>query len=72
VAAPPYTDNRFIVINYFLVFGLASANQARTVHSFAWTDTTKTHFVVEHNFNPNPTLGALQASPHSNVFVPLP
>jgi hypothetical protein len=66
----PHGDTRFVVVNYFLAFGLAQFPGTRTVHAFKFTDATATNFEYDFAFNPNPKLAALSASPHAVTFFP--
>ncbi|CAF4027934.1 unnamed protein product [Rotaria sordida] len=71
----PKDENRFIVINYFLKFGLAQFSGTRTVHAFKFNKDF-TNFEYDHKFNPNfqfdsspikkqrLTFHSLQAYPH--------
>ncbi|CAF1285174.1 unnamed protein product [Adineta steineri] len=75
----PKGENRFIVVNYFLHFGLAQFSGTRTVHAFKLNkDLTK--FEYDHKFNPNfqfkdseqrLTFHSLHAFPHHAQYIRL-
>lgn len=74
----PEGENRFIVINYFLKFGLAQFAGTRTVHAFKLND-RRTTFTYDHRFNPNFEFGkgfakrltfhSLKAFPHHVQYL---
>jgi len=66
----PHGSTRFVVVNYFLAFGLAQFPGTRTVHAFKITNSDATYFEYDFAFNPNPRLAALSASPHAVTFFP--
>lgn len=65
----PPGESRFIVLNYFLKFGLAQFAGTRSVHAFK-LNPALTDFSYDHRFNPNlsagdaTTFSSLQAYPH--------
>ncbi|CAF1272156.1 unnamed protein product [Adineta steineri] len=75
----PKGENQFIVVNYFLHFGLAQFSGTRTVHAFKLNkDLTK--FEYDHKFNPNfqlddseqrLTFHSLHAFPHHAQYIRL-
>ncbi|CAF2886112.1 unnamed protein product [Rotaria sp. Silwood2] len=80
VLKPKY-ENRFIVMNYFLKFGLAQFSGTRTVHAFK-LNKDLTDFEYDHKFNPNfqldhsrkrqrRTFHSLQAYPHHAQYLKL-
>lgn len=75
----PKGENRFIVINYFLKFGLAQFAGTRTVHAFKFNK-EMTNFTYDHKFNPNfefdndfsqKTFHSLKAFPHHVQYFKL-
>ena len=75
----PKGENRFIVLNYFLKFGLAQFAGARTVHAFK-LNKDLTDFTYDNRFNPNfqfdsqsnrqrQTFHSLQAYPHHAQYL---
>ncbi|CAF1174544.1 unnamed protein product [Rotaria sordida] len=77
----PDDENRFVVINYFLKFGLAQFSGTRTLHAFK-LNKDFTDFEYDHKFNPNfqfngppkkqrPTFHSLQAYPHHVQYLKL-
>eukprot|EP00026_Physarum_polycephalum_P008690 Phypoly_transcript_08786.p1 GENE.Phypoly_transcript_08786~~Phypoly_transcript_08786.p1 ORF type:complete len:464 (+),score=63.36 Phypoly_transcript_08786:37-1428(+) len=66
----PQGQERFIVVNYFLTFGLAQFPGTRTVHAFKFTDESHSKFEYDGAFDPNPQLSRLSASPHAVTFFP--
>ncbi|CAF1147489.1 unnamed protein product [Rotaria sp. Silwood1] len=77
----PKDENRFVVVNYFLKFGLAQFSGTRTVHAFK-LNKDLTDFEYDHKFNPNFQLGhspkkqrltfhSLQAYPHHVQYLKL-
>lgn len=77
VMLPP-GENRFIVLNYFLQFGLAQFSGTRSMHAFK-LDPLLTSFSYDHRFNPNfpdthshfPTFYSMQAHPHHADYIKL-
>jgi hypothetical protein len=65
----PPGEKRFMVINYFLNFGLSKFAGGRTVHVFKYNDDI-TDFTYDKKFNPNDFLAGLSASPHSVSYFP--
>ncbi len=79
VVIHPQGDNRFIVLNYFLKFGLAQFAGTRSVHAFK-LNKCLTDFTYDHRFNPNfefsgisydhrQTFHSLQAYPHHAQYL---
>ena len=77
----PQGERRFIVLNYFLKFGLAQFTGTRTVHAFKLNEDL-TDFTYDEQFNPNfnfdtssnkqrPTFHSLQAYPHHAQYLKL-
>lgn len=78
----PKGENRFIVLNYFLKFGLAQFSGTRTVHVFKLNEDL-TDFTYDNRFNPNfqfdnlpnrqqrPTFHSLRAYPHHAQYLKL-
>ncbi|CAF0826537.1 unnamed protein product [Rotaria sp. Silwood1] len=77
----PDNENRFIVLNYFLKFGLAQFPGTRTAHAFKLNNDS-TDFEYDHRFNPNfqlndlpgkqrLTFHSLQAYPHHLQYLKL-
>jgi len=70
----PTGEIRFIVINYFLHFGLAQYSGTRSVHAFK-LDEDLNDFHYDKNFNPNfqfnnqETFHSLQAYPHHVQYI---
>jgi hypothetical protein len=65
----PKNQNRFVVFNYFLNFGMATFAGTKTVHSFTF-NRDFTRMTLDTTFNPNDQFFALGGSPHSGVYVP--
>jgi selenium-binding protein 1 len=81
VIVHPAGESRFIVINYFLHFGLAQFSGTRTVHAFK-LNPEATSFTYDSNFNPNfpsksyfpqqhPTFYSLNSYPHHAQYLKL-
>lgn len=79
VVIHPDGESRFVVLNYFLKFGLAQFSGTRSVHAFK-LNRDLTSFAYDHRFNPNfecdrmpydhrMTLGSLQAYPHHAQYL---
>ncbi|KAG4078047.1 hypothetical protein HA402_002098 [Bradysia odoriphaga] len=79
VMIPP-GENRFIVLNYFLQFGLAQFSGTRSMHVFK-VDPNLRSFTFDQRFNPNfpgaelspdfPTFYSMQAHPHHAGYIKL-
>ena len=67
----PHGHNRFVVINYFLTFGLVQFPGSKTVHAFKFTNKDRVAFEYDFEFNPNEQLARLRASPHAVTYIPL-
>lgn len=78
----PEGENRFIVLNYFLKFGLAQFAGTRSVHAFKLNENLN-DFTYDHRFNPNfefngisydhrQTFHSLQAYPHHAQYLKIP
>jgi len=67
----PHGQKRFIVVNYFLAFGLAQFAGARTVHAFKFTNDDFSDFEYDFDFNPNDQLAYHSASPHAVTYFPV-
>ena len=69
-------ENRFVVVNYFLKFGLAQFAGTRTVHAFK-LNSDLTNFEYDQRFNPNfqtqqsLTFHSLKAFPHHAQYIRL-
>jgi hypothetical protein len=63
-------EDRFLVVNYFLNFGLATFAGARSVHAFQF-DSNRNSFAIDLAFDPNPQLATLSASPHAAHYIRL-
>ena len=81
VLVHPTGENRFIVLNYFLHFGLAQFSGTRTVHAFKLNNQL-TDFQYDKKFNPNfqfnsqnnqqqETFHSLKAYPHHVQYIRL-
>jgi selenium-binding protein 1 len=73
----PIGESRFIVLNYFLHFGLAQFAGTRTVHAFKLNEQL-TDFQYDKRFNPNfqfnvqnETFHSLKAFPHHAQYIRL-
>ncbi|CAF1125634.1 unnamed protein product [Adineta steineri] len=77
----PNGENRFVVLNYFLKFGLTQFSGTRTVHAFK-LNKDLTNFTYDHRFNPNfqfdtlskkkySTFHSLNAYPHHAQYLKL-
>ena len=77
----PKGESRFVVVNYFLKFGLAQFAGTRTVHAFK-LNKDLTSFEYDHKFNPNfqydrlskhprPTFHSLRSYPHHVQYLKL-
>lgn len=75
----PEGESRFVVLNYFLKFGLAQFSGTRSVHAFM-LNKDLTSFTYDHRFNPNyeysripydyrQTFHSLQAYPHHAQYL---
>lgn len=75
----PNGESRFVVLNYFLKFGLAQFSGTRSVHAFK-LNKHLTNFTYDHRFNPNfefnrvsydhrQTFHSLQAYPHHAQYL---
>jgi len=65
----PPGEKRFIVINYFLVFGLDHFGGGKTVHAFNYNDDFS-DFTYDQNFDPNESFASLSACPHVVTYFP--
>lgn len=81
VVVRPDGENRFIVFNYFLQFGLAQFPGTRAVHAFK-LNKQLTDFSFDHRFNPNfelneisydrrQTFNSLRGHPHHGQYLRL-
>lgn len=79
----PPGENRFVVLNYFLKFGLAQFSGTRSVHAFK-LNPDLSNFEYDHRFNPNydgeksskllhpfQTFNSIQAYPHHAQYLKL-
>lgn len=75
----PKGENRFVVVNYFLKFGLAQFSGTRSLHAFK-LNKDLTDFRYDHKFNPNfrfddepsrgpKTFNSLKAYPHHAQYL---